>query len=76
VLGWNGFVVPRGTPEPVIARLNAAIGRGFDDEELRKRVLASGYEPYRRNTPEEFGKFIADDTTKWIDLVGKIKLKM
>jgi tripartite-type tricarboxylate transporter receptor subunit TctC len=75
VLGWNGFVVPRGTPEPVIARLNAAIGRGFDDDELRNRVLASGYEPYRRNTPEEFGKFIADDTAKWIDLVGKIKLK-
>jgi tripartite-type tricarboxylate transporter receptor subunit TctC len=76
VLGWNGFVAPRGTPAPVIAKLNAAIGQGFDDEELRKRVLASGYEPYRRNTPEEFGKFIADDTAKWIDLVGKIKLKM
>ncbi len=75
VLGWNGFVAPRGTPAPVIARLNAAINEGFVDPALRQRVLASGYEPYRRNTPEEFGKFIADDTAKWIDLVGKIKLK-
>jgi tripartite-type tricarboxylate transporter receptor subunit TctC len=76
VLGWNGFVAPRGTPAPVIAKLNAAMNQGFPDEELRKRVFASGYEPYRPNTPEEFGKFIAADTAKWIDVVGKIKLKM
>jgi tripartite-type tricarboxylate transporter receptor subunit TctC len=75
VLGWNGFVAPRGTPAPVIARLNAAVAQGFDDEELRKRVLGSGYEPYRRNSPEEFGAFIAADTAKWIDLVGRINLK-
>ena len=76
VVGWNGFVAPRGTPAPVTATLNAAMNQGFDDAALRQRVLASGYEPYRRNTPEEFAKFIADDTAKWIDVVGKIKLKM
>ena len=43
--------------------------------ELRERVLASGYEPARRNTPEEFGKFIAADTAKWIDLAARINLK-
>lgn len=76
VLGWNGFVAPRGTPAPAIAKLNAAMNEGFPDAALRQRVLASGYEPYRRNTPEEFRKFIADDTAKWIDVVSKIKLKM
>ena len=75
VLGWNGFVAPRGTPAAVITKLNAAMSQGFGDAELRQRVLASGYEPYHRNTPEEFGKFVADDTAKWIDVVAKIKLK-
>jgi len=75
VLGWNGFVAPRGTPAPVIAKLNAAMNDGFPDAELRQRVLASGYEPYRPNTPEEFGRFIAADTAKWIDVVKKIKLR-
>jgi tripartite-type tricarboxylate transporter receptor subunit TctC len=75
VLGWNGFVAPRGTPAPVIAKLNVAMNDGFSDAELRQRVLASGYEPYRRNTPEEFSRFIATDTAKWIDVVKKIKLK-
>jgi tripartite-type tricarboxylate transporter receptor subunit TctC len=75
VLGWNGFVAPRGTPAPVIAKLNAAMNAGFADEQLHQRVLASGYEPYRRNTPEEFSQFIAADTAKWIGVVKAIKLK-
>jgi len=75
VIGWNGFVAPRGTPEPIIAKLNAAIALGLEDAELRRRVLATGYEPTRPNTPVEFGAFIRSDTAKWIDLVGKLNLK-
>jgi len=76
VLGWNGLVAPRATPQAVIAKLSAALDAGFDDAELHKRVLASGYEPARRNTPEDFGRFIAADTAKWTALVAKINLKM
>src|SRR5229473_1509744 len=64
------------TAQPVIAKLSAALDAGFDDAELHKRVLASGYEPARRNTPEDFGRFIAADTAKWTALVAKINLKM
>src|SRR5216683_1641801 len=76
VLGWNGLVAPRATPQAVIAKLSAALDAGFDDAELHKRVLASGYEPARRNTPEDFGRFIVADTAKWTALVAKINLKM
>jgi tripartite-type tricarboxylate transporter receptor subunit TctC len=75
VLGWNGFVAPRATPEAVIAKLGAALQQAAEDAELRQRVLASGYEPARRNTPEEFGRFIAADTAKWIDLAPRINPK-
>ena len=75
VLGWNGFVAPRATPDPVIAKLSGALQAAAEDAELRERVLASGYEPASRNTPEEFGKFIAADTAKWIDLAARINLK-
>jgi len=75
VLGWNGFVAPRATPAPVVAKLGAALQQAAEDAELRQRVLASGYEPARRNTPEEFGRFIAADTAKWIDLAARIHPK-
>ena len=76
VLGWNGFVAPRGTPEAVIAKLNAAIQRGPPrTPSCASACSRRATNPYRRNTPEEFGRFIAADTAKWIDLVDRIKLK-
>lgn len=75
VLGWNGYVAPKGTPEPVIAKLNAALGAGLDDGELRRRLVGAGYEPAEKNSPQQFGAFIAADTAKWRDLVAKTGMK-
>jgi len=75
VIGWNGFVAPKGTPGSVIAKLSSAFLAGLDDSELRKRVTTAGYEPAQRNTPDEFAAFIAADTSKWLDLVAKTNMK-
>jgi tripartite-type tricarboxylate transporter receptor subunit TctC len=75
VIGWNGFVAPKGTPQPVIARLGEALLAGLADAELRKRITAAGYEPAEKNTPSQFAAFIAADTAKWLDLVAKTNMK-
>jgi tripartite-type tricarboxylate transporter receptor subunit TctC len=75
VIGWNGFVAPKATPAPVIAKLSSAFLAGLDDPELRKRVTTAGYEPAARNTPDQFAAFIAADTSKWLDLVAKTNMK-
>jgi tripartite-type tricarboxylate transporter receptor subunit TctC len=75
VIGWNGFVAPRGTPPSVIAALSSALQAGLDDGELRKKLTAAGYETASRNTPEQFGGFIRADTAKWVDLVARTNMK-
>jgi tripartite-type tricarboxylate transporter receptor subunit TctC len=75
VIGWNGFVAPRGTPPSAIATLSAALQAGLDDGELRKKLTAAGYETAGRNTPEQFGGFIRSDTAKWVDLVARTNMK-
>ena len=75
VIGWNGFVAPRGTPSPVIATLSAALQAGLDDAELRKKLSAAGYQAASRNTPEQFGAFIRSDTAKWVELVARTNMK-
>jgi tripartite-type tricarboxylate transporter receptor subunit TctC len=75
VIGWNGFVAPKGTPAAVVGKLNAALQRGLDDPELRQRLAASGYEPAERNSPDDFAAFIASDTAKWVALVEKTNIK-
>ena len=75
VIGWNGFVAPRGTPLSVVATLSAALQVGLDDAELRKKLTAAGYQAAGRNTPEQFGGFIRSDTAKWVELVARTNMK-
>ena len=75
VLGWNGLVAPKGTPPAVIGKLNSAVQRGLDDGELRQRLVAAGYEPAARNSPDDFARFIHADTAKWVALVEQTKMK-
>ena len=75
VIGWNGLVAPLHTPEPVIAKLAGALAAGLDDADLRQKLTTAGYEPAQKNTPRQFGAFIAADTAKWVDLVAKTNMK-
>lgn len=76
VVGWNGFVVPKGTPQEVVDKLSSAIRDAMKDPQVAATILKSGYEPAKPNTPEEFSKFIDADTKKWIELANKIGLKI
>lgn len=40
--GWQAFLAPRATPKPVIARLNAEIGKALGDPRLVALLAASG----------------------------------
>jgi putative tricarboxylic transport membrane protein len=75
VIGWNGFVAPKDTPPPVIARLAGAIGTALGDAEVRSKMNTAGYELAPLNTPEQFVKFIAADTEKWLQLAAKTNMK-
>src|SRR6185503_12526481 len=41
VIGWNGFVAPKGTSPAIIDKLNAALQRGLDDPPLRQRLASA-----------------------------------
>jgi len=75
VIGWNGFVVPNGTPQPIITKLNATILGGLADADLRVKLSTAGYEPAASNSPEDFAKFIAADTGKWTRLATRTNIK-
>ena len=43
--GWNGFLAPKGTPEPVIARLQQEIAAAVKHPDVQKRMVDVGAEP-------------------------------
>ena len=72
--GWFGLGAPKGTPAAIIARLNAEIRAGLADQTLLARLASVGLLPMPM-TPEDFGKFIADDTAKWTKVVRVAAIK-
>jgi len=74
VTTWYGVLAPAGTPRPVIARLNAELGRVMHAPDLRDRFAATGTEP-RTSTPEEFADYIQQEIAKWGRVVREAGLK-
>jgi tripartite-type tricarboxylate transporter receptor subunit TctC len=58
--GYVGMMVTGGTPEPVIAKLNASINEVLREPEFSKKFTALGYDMVG-GTVEGFGKFLKND---------------
>jgi tripartite-type tricarboxylate transporter receptor subunit TctC len=65
---WDGSCAPRGTPSAIIDKLNSTINAGLADPQLKARIKDLGGETMPM-TPEQFGKFLADETDKWQKVV-------
>lgn len=61
---WYGFLAPAGTPAAVVNRLNAESERLLQQREVRERLAALGFDPYR-HTQVEFADMIKSDIVKW-----------
>ena len=72
---WWGIVGPAGLPMPVIARLNAEIARALADPESKATFAKWDIEP-SPGTPEAFGAYIAQQSTRWKGFVAKSSLKL
>ncbi len=68
--GWLALLAPRGTPKPIVTRLNQEIAAAISDPSVRDRFIEQGGEPIT-STPEELAKFIASETVKWRDIITK-----
>jgi tripartite-type tricarboxylate transporter receptor subunit TctC len=65
---WYGVFAPARTPEAIIRRLNAEIGKVLADPESRDRMTAQGLEPTPM-TPAEVRRYTLEETKRWARLI-------
>jgi tripartite-type tricarboxylate transporter receptor subunit TctC len=72
---WYGMLAPKGTPQAVVQRLNAAINQALKDQELRDRFAASSIETIG-STPEEFGRYMRSEIQRWGEVARAAKIQL
>jgi tripartite-type tricarboxylate transporter receptor subunit TctC len=72
---WLGIMAPRGTPQPVIDRLNEAISKIVGTPELKQQWSRQGAVPMVMN-PAAFTKYLNDDIAKWAGVIKTANIKL
>lgn len=68
ITAWDGLFAPAGTPKQIVDTLNAAVRKTLADPATQQALLKRGAEVVP-GSPEEFGKFVKDEVTRWGKLV-------
>ncbi|MEA2978491.1 MAG: hypothetical protein QOF09_314 [Alphaproteobacteria bacterium] len=71
--GWNGFLAPKGTPDPVIARLQHEIAAAVKTPDVQKRMTDVGAEP-SGSTQAEMRDMLRQQVAQIRPVVEELKL--
>jgi tripartite-type tricarboxylate transporter receptor subunit TctC len=71
---WLGLVVPKGTPAPIIDKLQAEVAKILADPAIKAKADASGLYP-ATSTPAEFAAFIRKEAQRWSVVVKDSGMK-
>ena len=70
---WAGLYAPRGTPQPVIERMNAALQEALKTDEVKDKLIKTGIEP-AGGSVADFVAFTKTERQRLSELAAKIKV--
>jgi tripartite-type tricarboxylate transporter receptor subunit TctC len=71
--GWNGMIVPAGTPRNVVRAINEAVAAIIKSPFGSERILAGGAEP-AGSTPEQLSAMMRSDHKLWSEIIRTMKI--
>ncbi len=75
VYSWQGVVVPAGTPDAIVARLQAEIERVLRTPEIAQRLRSVSLEPFPGSS-EQLRDLIASETAIWGPLIRDLGITL
>ncbi|MGH7187221.1 MAG: tripartite tricarboxylate transporter substrate-binding protein [Pseudomonadota bacterium] len=71
--GWNGMIVPAGTPRATVRAINEAVAAIIKSPYGTERILAGGAEP-AGSTPEQLSAMMKADHQRWSEIIRTMKI--
>lgn len=68
------LLAPKGTPRPIVDRLNSLVRRALEDPVLRERLTSQGAPP-KPTTPEGLAEVMARDSATFEKTVRELKIR-
>jgi tripartite-type tricarboxylate transporter receptor subunit TctC len=72
---WLGVFVPAGTPAPIVARLNAEIGKALAEPAIRERYAKAALEPVG-GSADGMAKLLRTDYDKYGRLIKELAIRL
>lgn len=72
---WFGIVAPAGTPAAVVERMAQETQGVVEVEEIRQRMLTTGFDPPAKMTSAGFGTWIKRDVERWSNVLRQANVK-
>ena len=72
MVGWFAIVAPKGTPAPVIAKMNREVNALLNDKDLSARIANIGPLTDASMSETEVGKFLANELARWTEVTKEI----
>jgi tripartite-type tricarboxylate transporter receptor subunit TctC len=75
---WHGFWMPKGTPQPIMARLNAAVVEALADPTVQGKLASIGQDifPPERQNPQALDAHQKAEIAKWWPLIKAAEIKV
>jgi tripartite-type tricarboxylate transporter receptor subunit TctC len=71
-LTWTALFAPKGTPKPIIDKLNAAVDQAMKDPAVAKRLDELGADvpaPGAERSPQALARLVTAEVAKWVPLI-------
>jgi len=68
---WNGLVAPKGTPQPIIERLNREVATALRAPNVRAFMDNAAIEVIT-STPAQFGTFFREEKARWARTIREV----
>ncbi|HLX23293.1 MAG TPA: tripartite tricarboxylate transporter substrate binding protein [Usitatibacter sp.] len=65
---WSVLIAPKGVPQEVVQKMNAAVNATLSDPAIRQRLVAEGSE-IQLMTPAETAAFVKSENARWVKVV-------
>ena len=75
VVTWNGILVAAATPQDIVQRLNAEIGKALKAQDARDQFINIGFDLIP-GTPAQFAAYIREETAKWSRVIRQSGAKL